>query len=182
MNKPPAKVMLLGHPIVAVPVTLAGGIGLAAGLYGGSVPMAFLGGAVALSAMRASERAAKYRAWRVEWHAMSGEAPSGVSGRRVVGALLVAALMILVVARPDLIAVGAGYAAGWLWAHPIVLAPPALILAIVVFQFVRFFPRRQRRRSDVVRIVATPVLKSPTLEDAYRALPDYCHALLRGRE
>lgn len=181
MNRPSTKTMILGHPIIAVPVTLAGGVALFAGLYGGSVLMALLGGAVGSMALRASEQASKYRAWRAEWAAMGGETQPGVRGRRIVGVLLVAAIIVLVVARPDLIAIGAGYAVGWLRAHPVVLVPPALILAIVLFQFVRFFPRRQRRRADVVKVVAKPVLKCPTIEEAYRTLPDYCHALLRGQ-
>ena len=179
MNKPPAKVMLLGHPIVAVPMTLAGGGGLFAGIYGGSLFVALLGGAVTLTTLRASEQAAKYRAWRVEWDAMGGDRPSRASGGRIFGAVLMAAIILVVVARPGLLAYGAGYALGWLRAHPVALMVPVLILAILLARSVRFFPRRQRRTA-VVKVIAAPVLKSPSLEDAYRALPSYCLALLRG--
>jgi hypothetical protein len=47
----------------------------------------------------------------------------------------------------------------------------------------RFIRRRSRRRagSKVVTVVAKRILPVPTIADAYRALPPYCHALMKGQ-
>lgn len=175
MKRPPANVMIVGHPLIATPMLLASGAMLLAGLKDGILFIVLTALVLLVGVGGAYNQASAYRAWALEWSAMAPqEAPRVVRQPP-------AWLTILVLT-------GCIFAA--LWYHgeaPQVALRHVAELGIgiaaiaIPWAAIRRLGRRRRGRSSTVTIVARPVMAVPSLTDAYRALPPYCHALLQGR-
>ena len=118
---------------------------------------------------------------KAAWDGMAEHPPRrAAKPGRIVGVIAVAALTLMAYVRPQLLAYAAGYAVGWTRHQPWLLGLLGLLALGVLVQFVRCFPRRPKPAKPV-SVIARPILPVPTLADAYRALPPYCQALLRGR-
>jgi hypothetical protein len=182
MKRPATKIMVMGHPIVAVPMTLANGVILVAGFRTGNVVPVVIAIALIAGVQNARVQASAYRAWQAEWEAM-GDGPTrrSVTPGGVLGVAVIATLMLVAFSRPQLLAYMAGYAVGWIGTQPWLLALLGLLALAVLVQFVRHFRRRAKPTKPVI-VIAQAILPVPTLADAYRALPPYCHALLRGQQ
>ena len=179
MRRPATRTMLLGHPLVATPLTLGGTAGLFAALYGGAngsglLPALFCV-VVALTAHRASQQADAYKAWKREWDAMTPQAPPRVRRRPSAWTWIIGFIVVGVVglewlggADGRLMAWGAGFTLG------------GIGLAAVIVAAIRWLWRGRRRRPETfaVTVIARSVLPVPSLDGAYRALPDYCQRLL----
>lgn len=182
MKRPATKTMVMGHPIVAVPMTLASGVTLVAGLQSGSPLPVFIAIALIAGVQKARAQASAYRAWQAEWDAMSdGPARRRVTPGSYLGAAMIAALVLLAFGSPQLLAYLVGFAFGWMGTQPWLLALLGLLALGVLVQFIRCYPRRARPAKPVT-VIAEAILPVPTLADAYRALPPYCQALLRGQQ
>lgn len=182
MKRPATKTMVMGHPIVAVPLTLASGVTLVAGFQSGSALPVIIGIALIAGVQNARAQATAYRAWQAEWEAMGdGPARRRVTPGSFLGAAMIAALILLAFGSPQLLAHLAGYALGWMGTQRWLLALLGVVVLAVLVQFVRCYPRRAKPAKPVA-VIAQAILPAPTLADAYRALPPYCQALLRGQQ
>lgn len=178
MKRPATKTMLIGHPAMAVPLMLIGGVTLLAGFHAGNLLIVIFAVAILGTVSKAGEEASAYRAWQREWNGMAPATPrerKRVWGRiaiLVLGAMLFG-LMLSGGASVSDAAICIGLLAGG-----------GGIITVALRLVIRCFRRRRprRTRSLVVAVVARPVMAVPNLADAYRALPPYCHALLRGQE
>ena len=179
MKRPATREMIVGHPVIALPMRAACGLMLLAALYQGNVFIGIMSSVVLAAVHRAAQQASAYRSWKAEWDSFD-DRPRRVTATpgAIIGVLLVAISILLIAGRPELIGYGAGFAAHWLLAHPIAFVPPCLLGLAVLFRFVRHWPRRTKAGLPVA-IVARSVIPVPSLVNAYRALPPYCQALLR---
>lgn len=180
MNRPSTRTMVMGHPMIAVPVMLAGGVTLFAAFKASNLFLGLLAVAMLTTVRSASDQAAKYRAWKAEWDAMDPNAPR--RPKRLLRGLGAAAVAIVLLAASRLdshrVAYLAGYSLGWLGIHPAVLALPGLVGLAVLVRSIRRRPRRAPK-PEAVKIVARTILPVPTLDAAYASLPDYCRQVLR---
>lgn len=178
MKKPATKTMVIGHPLIAVPMTLTSGVVLIAGLQTGNLFPVLFAIPILAGVQTARAQASAYRAWKAEWDAMDdGPARRTVTLGSFLGVVVLATLMLVAFGMPRGLAYMAGYALGWMETHPWLLA---LLALGMLAQFVRHNPRRAKPTKPVT-VIAQAILPVPTLADAYRALPPYCHALLRGQ-
>jgi len=178
MKRPATKTMVMGHPVIAVPLMLIGGITLLAGFHAGNLLIVIFAVAILGTVSKASEEASAYRAWEREWNGMAPTTPR--QRKRVWGRIVV---LVASVALFGLMLSGGASASDAAICIGL-LASSVGIIAIVLRLVIRCLKRRRpgRTRSSVVAVVARPVMAAPNLADAYRALPPYCHALLRGQE
>lgn len=181
MKHPGSRAMILGHPVISTPAMLSSGALLLAGFYGGSGVAVIIAIAMIGMVHNATSQARKYRQRKREWDAMSDEPDaSGPGFFRVVLVLVVACAMLVGFSLYAYhAAFAAGYAVVWVHRHPIIWAVPAI--AVIGKIGLRILRRRGGRpgRMVAVKVVARSLLPTPTIADAYRALPAYCHALLR---
>jgi len=179
--RPTTKTLIVGHPIVAMPLLLASIACLLAGFRSGAAPPVIIGIAMIAAVNGAQRQANAYRAWKAEWDAMDGrpKAPRSSPGQWI-GAVLLAALILVGCFRPSVLAYGAGFAVGWISHEPWLLGGLAALAVAIIVQFVRCWPRRPKAARPVT-VVAKRILPVPSIADAYARLPDYCQALLRGR-
>ena len=174
MKRPSTRTLFMGHPVVATPMTLACGSCLFAAIVNGSSSVVVLILPVLIAVLKASRETASYREWMREWDAMGGgPRPSAWRWLRWPGAIAVA--------MGTLVLVGSGRT---------VLAPlaevvggvVALLVAIVIpWTVIRWLLHLRHRRHSgafAVQIIAQPVMQAATLNDAYRALPPHCVAML----
>lgn len=177
MKSPPARIHILGHPVVMLPVMGMGSLILYQ--WSQNADLALLG-IVAIAAMafvaKASERRMEYARWRRAWNAMADDAPAP-SRRPLLGKVAVAVI------------VPVGFVAYESEALSQVGNPVPMLVAIVglagigamIVRARRWFTGRRARpssRSDVVSICARSPMRVPSLEDAYRALPAHCWRVL----
>ncbi len=182
MKRPATKTMVMGHPIVAVPMTLASGVTLVAGFQTGSPLPVIIAIALIAGLQKVRAQASAYRAWQAEWEAMGdGPARRRVTPGTFLGAAMIAALILLAFGSPQLLGYMVGFAFGWMGKQPWLLTLLGLLALGVLVQFVRYYPRRPKPGKPVT-VIAQAVLPVPTLAAAYRALPPYCHALLGGQQ
>jgi hypothetical protein len=175
MKRPATKTLVMGHPLVATPMTLACAAFLLAGVMDGSGTAVVLTMPVLISVLGASQQAAAYRAWVREWEAMEGTPPRRAYRwpQWLVLAAAVIGVLVFVGSDSDTqhsLATGAGLLVAGL------VAFFALCIAISWMAH----RRKVRAGSFAVRIVARRSMATPSLTDAYRALPSYCQALLLG--
>ncbi|MBP2275771.1 MULTISPECIES: hypothetical protein [Sphingomonas] len=178
MKKPAIKTMVMGHPAVAVPLRLIGGITLLAGFHAGNVLIVIFAVAILGTIQKASAEASAYRAWEREWNGLAPATPRQrrrVWGRAIILALGAALFGVMLSGGASVsdAAICMGLLAGG-------IGIIAMALRLATCCFKRRRPRRTR--SFVVAVVARPGMAVPSLADAYRALPPYCHALLRGQQ
>ena len=173
MKRPPTKTLILGHPVIATPVTLACGVTIFAAFSTSNLFLLFIAVPIALTVLKANEQVVAYRAWVREWEAMAGEPPR----RRTRGhdLLVVAALGLALLAATQMDSATLHMAE-----KSIGLLVGSLTIFIALWTALRWVSnrRRHRTRSFTVTVIAHPVMTIPSLDDAYRALPPHCHALL----
>lgn len=177
MKRPSVGVMLVGHPLVAAPAVLAGGVLLYAAWRAGS--SALVPGVLAFAAIcavgTANTRATRYRTWQRAWNGVGGDPSPRLSDHRAVRAaaavLVVLTLGLYLATRTD---INARLALGWL------VMGSALVVIVLAVRALRRTrrPRRTSPLGPVVAICAKPLLPSPSLERAYAALPDHCLRVL----
>lgn len=135
-------------------------------------PLIVMLGLWCATVVRADERVTAYRSWKAEWDMLDGKAPRPARRGTLIGLLAV----LLIAAFPTLAKLPpATQNAGTL----------AVLLLIVAFFVLRALwrwvrsPRRPRRtkREVVTVVVKAPIFPVPTLEAAYRALPEHCQQL-----
>lgn len=172
MKKPSTQSMMMGHPVVALPVAVA----TLATLYAWSqnseawwlaiVMLVFMG-----RVMKANEARRAYRQWKREWDAMDPKPASRMRPVHVAG-MLGCALMVVVGAASD--QVGPGAAVGGL-----ILGAFLWVIARSLLRGWSPSRRRRARTATPVRLAITrPVLPVPSLADCYAALPAHSRAVL----
>ncbi|EQB16945.1 hypothetical protein [Sphingobium lactosutens] len=180
MKTPSLKTRMLGHPLVVWPSI---GFFLWTGYMLLTGPDTWPLAAIALffgaPVMRAYERREEWLAWRKAWNAMSGQQPP--RRRRFVkpltGLMVVAAAALYLVATLDRTDSQTVLAISLLW-----------MVGVVAFFAGRGLWRRLRRTrrataGELVKVcVRKPLLRVPSLQQAYAALPDHCRAVMGGRQ
>lgn len=179
MKRPRTSTMLIGHPFVAIPLILVCAISMVAGVVTRNGGEALFILPIIMAVLNVSQQASAYRAWKAEWDAMGDEPPRrSISLRRILGSLLLLVMPFAAYAMRFKLASGVGYAVGWLTVTPWAMAGLGLLVLVQVLRFIcRCRPRKASR--NLVTVIAKPALPVPTTVDAYRALPPYCHDLLR---
>lgn len=176
MNRPPTQMMVMGHPLVATPMTLVAGVTLLAGFHAGNVLVVLIAIAIVGAIRTASDQARAYRQWKAEWDGMAGQvtARTGkpVWGRIAVLALGLAlfALMLIGGASTSDAAICIGLLAGGI-----------CMIAVMLRLAIRCLKGRRPIRAtkaEPVKVVAKTILPVPTLDAAYAALPEYCRQIL----
>jgi len=180
MKRPSIRSVVLGHPLVGVPVALAsvGALyvcwfrGEEGGAVLGLIPVGML-----CAVSQASQEMTAYRAWKREWDAMAPPAPGRKPGRfmAAIGVLLSAAMLIGGVASSGDGAAIIHHLLGW----GVVLVP-FLLGMVTVRLLIRRLRRRYRRGAHAQpgKVIAKPIIAAPALPAAYAALPAYCQRLL----
>ena len=176
----PPRDMLLGHPIIVVPMMLATVAAFRAGFQDTSwwllaVFMLWPAGAVA----RASTRRTEYFQWKQAWDGMTEptrQKPSRPATparwrRPWLGGLMLAAIWLFCLANAD--DPLDRLALVWLTVVSIVIGIALLI------RRVRRTPRGSTAKGQSVAVcVSGPLLPVPSLKNAYRALPEHCLIVL----
>lgn len=176
MREPPIATRFFGHPIVAVPLTLAGfGIGYLClqSNGGGFFPgVATLVGLLMLG--KAAQHRDAYRAWKRAWDGMAAPRSDRFAGswKKPLGVVLVAAMLFYMASqahRPEY-----QLAFGWMVVFGV---GAALFLLVCRLRGTR--PAgRSKASGDLVRVIAKPVMGAPSLDAAYRTLPTYCRQVM----
>lgn len=178
MKAPTVGVRIAGHPFVAgLVVLVCGPFAAFCALHGGEgmIPAIILA-VVMERVMRANEAVMKYRAWRAAWDSMGDDAPRRKRG--------------LAIARIVVFVVGGLFAAAHLDDPQIQIAMALIGLAFTLLLGAAIFRRlgigglwrRQASSNDAVAIVVCrPLMPVPSLEQAFRALPEHCQRLREGR-
>lgn len=173
MKRPDFRTRVIGHPLIVAPMAAAT---LGSVYVWSQHPEGWWLAAICIAAMgavtKAHETRRTYMAWKRAWDAMNPEPARAVpKARHWLGMVAVACVALMVANQP-----GAGAAVGWSLAA-------LLGVLIVLWLARRVLALRHRRRTvklPAVRIVARRgVFLAMSLEDAYRALPDYCQRLVR---
>lgn len=176
MRRPPTKTLILGHPIIALPMTLSCVITVIAAIHAGSPAGALVVLPIWGMVHAASERATAYYNWKREWDALGPEkVPRPSIWRQLLVLMLVGALAVAILTSDRTTQFATLSVGGLLLCATVILA--------VLTRMVRAIARRRRFRAGAfaVKVVARRGGKAPTLAAAYGALPPYCQALLRGR-
>ena len=178
MNRPPIKTMLLGHPLIGLPIYGVGAFVLYQCWHDPSLWLFGVGALAAMStAAKASDQADAYRNWKRAWDAMGDDVPrrQNTALRQMMGILLVIMLGGYLAANRD----QPGYAAALVWMVVVGVAGG-------LFVVIRSLMRRRRRKPakqvilPVSIAVRRPLIASGDLMSAYRALPEHCQRLLRN--
>jgi len=176
MKRPGGSTLLLGHPVVAVPLIL-GGLGVLWACWqrgSDGIAPAIMVLICLAPVFHASEQVSHYRAWKRAWDGMGGAAArSPQRWRRVGGVALLAVLGVNWAGKLDGEQVRIGIAIG--------VGTLALVLLWLGARWTSRRMRRGRRRTCVAIAVGAPLMRVPRLAQAYRALPDYCQLVLAGR-
>ena len=177
MKRPSTRMLVMGHPVVATPMTLACGSFIVAALVDGNATVLLLTLPVLVAVLKASQEAGTYREWVREWEAMGGgPRRSGWRWLRWPGAIALA--------LGALILVGSGGSILLPLAEVVVGVAALVAVVVIPWTIIRWARHRhQRRRAAMpVRVVAGAVLPIPALPDAYRALPPHCRVMLETRK
>lgn len=174
MKRPSTRTLVLGHPVVATPMTLACGSFIVAALMNSNASVLLLTLPVLLAVVKASQEAATYREWVREWDAMGGgPRPSGWRWLRWPGAIAVALGTLVLIGSGSSVLVPLAEVVGGLVA---LLA--AIVIPWTVIRWLLHLRRRRHSGTFVVQVIAQPVMQAATLTDAYGALPPHCAAML----
>lgn len=177
MKEPTIPARMLGHPIIAVPVTVGGLVFTVACLQTGGVIPAVLMLVALLVVGRASQQVQAYRAWKRAWDAMDDRPPRHAAGfwKKPLGVILAAMMVAYMVSqahRPEY-----QLALGWM-----VLFGTGVTIALLWRRLRggRHAPRHRGAKGDVVTVVGGRKPSGQTLDDAYAAMPDYCQQVMGG--
>lgn len=177
MREPPARVRFFGHPVVSIPTV--GLCGLV--IYGWSQnPGAIVIGVAALVGLvwtaKASHARSQYRAWRRAWDNMAEPRASRSQMPRVVSGLIALA----VIGGFALSEIGIGADIGPPLAGLAILGGVGVAIAVAIWALTKRLRSRKARRAmrdrrDCVTVVVTrPLMPVPSLDEAYKALPQHC--------
>lgn len=177
MREPPFRVRFLGHPVVMAPVM---GVGLFILYQWTQQPEIGLLGLVAIAAMavvgKAAERRMEFVRWRRAWDAMADTEPASRSP--ALGKLAIAIMVpVGFVAFERGVLDGVAGPAVTLGGLGGILLAGTMLLRRRLGSGRRALPAS---RSDVVTVCARPVIGTPSMTDAYSALPDHCWHLLNA--
>jgi MFS family permease len=175
MNKPPLKTMLLGHPIIGLPIYAVSAFVLYCCSQDSGLWLFGVGALVAIiTTQAAGEQADAYRNWKRAWDAMSDDPPRPARWPAMVGKVLVAALALFIAGHDDRLT--SSLVLGWL---PLVGGGLLALLAMLLMM------RWLRRRSHMVKnravtvAITRPIFAVPDMLQCYRSLPEHCQSLLR---
>lgn len=180
MREPPIKVRLLGHPLVSLPV-----MGLCSFAIYLCVqnPDAWLLGAIAIIAGlftgKAHTTMTDYRRWRRAWDSMPGPGAKRSNPQQLASAVI-AVLVVggFILCETGHLAMPANAIATIVGLAMIVL--PLLAIAWLVKRL-RAKARNAPVKIDPVRVVIQrPLLPVPSLEVAYRSLPEHSDKAMFG--
>lgn len=178
MKQPSGRTKFLAHPVIGMPVTAVGAVFLWAAFQGSNLLVGFMAVCLIGAAQQAREQVNAYKAWEREWNGMA--AGSQPARKRSWGAWAVVGL--------GLVWWGLACASGYDPYKGAVGTLGLMAVSAIAIQFLkmawRIIPRLRRpsAKSAVVTVIARPVMPTPSLTDAYCALPSYCHALLGGQQ
>jgi hypothetical protein len=178
MTPPSPMTRLIGHPVVAGALLLAGMPFVAFSLLHGSqgVVPAVIVGALLNRVMKAQERERDYRAWKSAWDAMSGSTTASAHSRKLAvrtAIVMLAALFCATHLGDGQVQLGIAFVA---------LALMLWATATLMRRFGLGAWRSRRAQTEAVTIsLRGPLLPVPSLPQAYAALPDYCQQLIRRR-
>lgn len=169
MKPPEWKDAVLGHPAAGLPI-----VGLSCFiLYLWSNDMALwpagIGAIISLRAVAlASAKRYKYRAWKRAWDSYA-DTPQrrAMPNKHIIGVTLCIVVIGLLMGQPAQVQ------------HAVALlgitAGVAILILLGLRRLAQASGRRRTSRTQTVTIcVRRPVFPVPTLEDAFRALPDHC--------
>lgn len=167
----------MGHPVVSVTLVLfTCWLGYRYWLGVIEPTAVLIVGVIALSAAKANQRYSAYQQWKLEWSLMGGHDPRvRVSPRAFKNVLGIASwfgLLALALnnAHPEL-----RWAVALFW-----FATMVMVLA-AAYRWWRARRRPNRPREVAVSVRLAKPLRSPSLSEAYAALPDHCRAMLARR-
>jgi hypothetical protein len=177
MTPPSTRTRVIGHPIVAGTMllagTLAGIAGWCSGEDGGhnfAILMLFPMAAV----MKGAERVSAYKRWKAEWDGMSepDSKPRPRGLRRAFEWLAAGAILLLLL----------GAAGGQKTCIGLAVLLVSAFLATMLIRGIarRLFRRRHGSKAEYVRIVAKPIIPTPSLAEAYARLPAHCQRVMKG--
>jgi hypothetical protein len=181
MREPPLHIRVLGHPVIAMPMTGAGLFTLYAWTQHPGMDVFAVAAVTLLIVLgKAVEHRMSYVRWRKAWDAMAD------CGAAKPKAPFLAKLALAVIVPAGFIAHDSGALHG--------LAGPATglgLLGLILLagtMTVRWWRRRHSRarpssRSDVVSVCVTKGMAVPSLDDAYARLPAHSrHVLSAGSD
>lgn len=183
MREPPAKVRLLGHPLIATPV-----FGLCAFiLYAWSQnidawPLGVSAIVAGLWTAKAQDTANQYRRWRKAWDGMAEPAAARSPMPRLVSAMI-AVLVVGGFVLADQGGIAGPTGGGQALVGLAVLGIPLVAIGMLAK---RLWTRRSRRagrasKTMPVRVAVTrPAIPVPSLEAAYRSLPEHSQQAMRS--
>jgi len=177
MRKPSDTSLLIGHPIVVLPVTLSAIWMLYECLYQFSLlPIALGLGFAGYLCGKANARREAYRRWKRQWDAMDdgkATAPSPRRHRKWPGIIALVVLLAYFVAHAS----DPVYRVALVWLVISVAAPGGA--ALIWKRWGRSGAKSSNRIDPVQSCIRSPMLPITDLKRAYRALPDYCWQVLR---
>ena len=131
-------------------------------------PFVVMIGVFVSSVMKAEERVRAYRQWKREWDSLGNTTPRRRAHPLIglaLGLLLTAFIAAPATMRPAMLA-GAFVAA------------LVFLILFLCLRMVRAIRRRRSAKAEIVAIcVGAPVMRVPTLQQAFAALPDHCKRL-----
>ncbi len=181
MKHPGVMTAIAGHGVVFAGSSLLFVFLLIAYFQGAASGLAVLGAfAFAGVSAKSHSRMRDYQIWKMEWESMGGEPSrgfqlSGIPGLKfVVGGI---AWLFLASGAAELAKQpGNGLVVGLFW-----LASSLVALRLIYLLFKRLgvvTPARPASRSGAVAVCLPVASQSPTLQDAYAALPPHCRGLV----
>lgn len=176
MKKPSTKTRMLGHPLVVTPaLTFFLWSGYQWLMQPEAWPMAAAALCFLAPVMNAHEKRHAYMTWRRAWEGLGDQAPQRRPILRpLTGMMVIVAAALYLVATLDRVDTQNGLA----------LMALVGIAASIGFVLRVLFRRRARTRAAkaarVTVCVRKPLVRVPTLQQAYAALPDHCRAVMGG--
>lgn len=173
MKRPAFRTRVMGHPLIVAPM---GAATLGSVYVWSQHPEGWWLAAICIAAMgavtKAHETMRTYKAWKRAWDAMNPEpAHTGPKAWHWLGMVSVALVALLLANQPE-----AGAMIGW----SLVGVAGVLVLLWLAKRMLAVRRRKRPAKLPAVRIVARRgVFPALSLDDAYRALPDYCQRLVR---
>ena len=178
MKRPGPHIYLFGNPVSTFLLAIAAIILGYEWWIGAASPVAAIVAVIAAAfASKANERLEAYNAWKREWQAMSGEAPT--AGRllipyralRIVLGLAVWSLFAYVALDPGP-RQDVQIAAALFW------LATALLIAGGIYRLIKRSRSRPKSARDVPVTICLPVPRqSPAVAHTFMVLPGYCRAL-----
>jgi hypothetical protein len=176
MNKPPLKTMLLGHPIIGLPIYGVSAFVLYCCTQDSGLWLFGVGALVAITTTQAAgQQAQAYRNWKRAWDAMSDDPPRPARWPAMVGTVLVAALALFIAGHADRQA----YSLVLGWLPIIVVGGVALLATYSIMRWLRRRPRHTVKNRAVTVAITRPIFAVPDMLQCYRSLPEHCQLLLQ---